>query len=49
MSWLGDGYEGDVVAEGFKASDVVALLGGAGDLSVVVVGPEVLESGVGVG
>jgi hypothetical protein len=46
---LGGGFEGDAVAEGFELSDVVALLGVGVDVSVVVVGAELVESGVGVG
>src|SRR4029077_16559144 len=46
---LGGGFEGDVVAECFESSDVAAFLGGGRDSSVVVVGSEVVEPGVGVG
>ena len=45
----GCGFEGDFVAEGFELSDVVAALGGGVDVSVVVVGAEFVEPGVGVG
>ena len=45
----GDGFEGDLVAEGFELSDVVALLVVGVDAPVEVVGAEVVESGVGVG
>ncbi len=41
------GFGGDVVAEGFALSDVVALLGCGVDLAVVVVGAEVDEAGLG--
>ena len=37
----GGGFEGDVVAEGFEASDVAAFLNGGRDAAVVVVGAEV--------
>ena len=42
-------FEGDVVAERFELSDVVALLGEGDDVAVVVVGAEVVEPAVGVG
>ena len=48
-SFLGGGFEGDVVAERFKLSDVVASFGLGVDVAVVVVGAEVVEVGVWVG
>jgi hypothetical protein len=37
-----------VVAEGFELADVLATFGGGVDVTVVVVGTEVVERGVGV-
>ncbi len=45
----GGGFEGDVVAEGFEASDVAAFLRGGRDAAVVVISAEVLKPGVRVG
>ena len=45
----GGGFESDVEAKGFELSDVVACLGGGVEVSVVVVGAEIVEPSVGVG
>jgi len=39
--WLCGGLEGDLVAEGFELTDVVAFLAFGSDAGVVVVGSEV--------
>jgi hypothetical protein len=45
----GGGFAGDAVAERFELADVVASFGEGVDVSVVVVGAEFVEAGVGVG
>ena len=45
-TWLSGGSECDRVSEGFELSNVTALFGRRIDVSVVVIGAQILVSGV---